>query len=207
MWHTLNDDEVGPHAELYLSFLSIAVIKIITGSNLRRRGFIWHVCPNRSLSWGEANQEFQSGTEARTAEECFLLACSHGLFSLLSRTIQDLLPRGSPNHNEPSLPASMAKKEDAPVDLSICQSDRGLFSTESLSSQMTLACLKLAKLPSLVFEYFSWHSEKSLGSFCIFSSAFQAKVILVWCLPRVGSKEMLRRATPAQFSHRKWRDV
>lgn len=125
---------------------------------------------------------------SRDCKRMLFTGCSHGLLSLLSHTVQDHLPRGGPIHNGPSPPTSMAKKENAPIDLSIRQSDGGMFSTESSSSQMTLACVKLAKATQLDIGYLSCHSEKSLGNFCIFSRIYR-NLVLVWCLSRVGSKE------------------
>lgn len=59
---------------------------------------------------------------------------------------QDHLPRGSTNHSGMDPPKStLIQKNPHPSNLFTGQCDGGIFSVEGPSSQMTLACIKLAK--------------------------------------------------------------
>ena len=60
---------------------------------------------------GSQGRNLEAGTEAGALEEHCLLACSHGLLSLLSCSAQDHPLRGGPSHSRLGLPCqSFIKK-------------------------------------------------------------------------------------------------
>jgi hypothetical protein len=72
----------------------------MTKINLERKGFISSYSLLTIKSQGGARRRnLEAGTEAEVINECCLLACSYGLFSLPSCSTQDHCPRGSMNHN------------------------------------------------------------------------------------------------------------
>lgn len=59
--------------------------------------------------------------------------------------IPDNLPRDSITHSDMDAPTSIISQKNASIDLLIVQSDEDISSTEVLSSQKILACIKLTK--------------------------------------------------------------
>lgn len=91
-------DTVTTH-ELFLSLLSVAVVKTITKSNLDGMGGLLSSLHNlnhnsfREAKVGAQAKNLKVGTKAETIEECCLLACSSWHDQFASLYIQDCLHR------------------------------------------------------------------------------------------------------------------
>jgi len=56
----------------------------MTKSNLGRKGFIWLTDPESQSIELKPGRNLEAAADAEAMEECCLLACPHGLLSLLS---------------------------------------------------------------------------------------------------------------------------
>ena len=84
-------------------------------SKLGRKGFIWLILPHHCSSGQELIQgrNVEAGAGAEAMEECCLLACFPGLFSLLSYRPQDHQPRNGTTHNGLGSPMSIINQENS----------------------------------------------------------------------------------------------
>jgi hypothetical protein len=77
----------------------------MTKSNGGRKGFISVTVPYSIHRQKQSGQELkqgpnlEAGADAEAREECFFLACPHGLLRLLSKKAQDHQPRNGTVHN------------------------------------------------------------------------------------------------------------
>lgn len=118
------------------------------------KGFIWLILPHQSLSSEGVRTGLQArlepgGADAEAMKVCSLLACSHGLLSLLSYRTWDHQPRGMPPPTvDWALPhQSLIKKKH-----SIAGSYEGIFSVEAPSSDGSSLCQVDIKLSSTISE-------------------------------------------------------
>lgn len=111
-------------------------------SNLGKSGFIWGV--HHFIIEESQGRNLEAGSDAEAMEEYCLQACSSWLAQPSSYRTKDHQPRDGTTHRGLGPPIFIINKKMC-THLRRGQSDRGCFSVEAPSSQMTLACVKLTK--------------------------------------------------------------
>jgi hypothetical protein len=126
------------------TFTCIPQVCFLQKQFLERKGFFGLHVPIMANHPGITGQAHKAGTEAEAMEGCCLLACSHGLLSLLLHPTQDHLLIHGFTHSELGLFTAIVNQENVPQTCPQAN-PRGLFSGEALSFQMALTCVKLTK--------------------------------------------------------------
>lgn len=119
--------------------ISIALINTMTKINFGKKRFTWLICPHHCYPEGKSGKELKKTPWGNSAYRFAI----HGLLSLLS--YQDWMTTGGMPTMDWSLLYQSSVKNIL-TDMSTDPLNGKVFSTESPSFQMSLACVKLIKL-------------------------------------------------------------
>ena len=86
-----------------------------TGGKKGLSGLYFHIAAHHQRKSGQElrlGRNLEAGADAEVIEGCCLLACSHGLLSLLSYRTQDHQPIDGTTHNSLGPPSSITNLKD-----------------------------------------------------------------------------------------------